>query len=729
MVNHIYIPTNYKTRVDLLPHEIQSGKIDGYLLTRLKAKYEGRTIKDGNVLGYIKPGSLKLVDRGRAFMTGSHFTGTMCCNVLVNFELYTPVLNKTVEARVIKMTPIGFTAEANPLRIIVAKTTTFDQPNELFKDNIKPDLLIPIEILHYELRSDYIYAVGRLRPFTENYAKSYEIHIGNVLPIEDLDQLVPPPSLTFTTTVPKQDEAYGDPSQLNEAKDNLSDPDDPEKVNYWKYYMKQFLNDYEIIGNDRYFPNNLIFTISPMPFTRAYFKLVEILSDEEILKDFEDESINVLLLGEAPGGFIQAMIDTHPNPQDKLTGVTAPRDLEKGVLYDWNLGSGPNVPNHLKAAHAYLEKQRNVDLVTRDLTNPLDIIDIIKSFTPDEDDNDAIVKEKAQIITADGGIDVEENDNYNWQERMNYKLFYGEILTALGCQAVDGHFIMKIYDIYTDVTNQFIHLLANFYQTVTITKPKTSRPANSERYIVCKYFRGLYDFPIEDHLRQLDAWNQEDKNRNITVITPFLERKFYITSLIVVNLDSETTAQIKEKNQVYVQRQLEAIKKGSADLELLRGDYWDDADKTEFLTKRMSDQIRNSLLWCKEYLPANNCQPLPATNITYYQLPQGFDPRVGPLVPPDANTVSRVKGRQKAITETSSTSKAVTETEVATSTGPVSAAETQTSLIRAAPPPTRGSPRGRGSTRGSSRGSTRGTRGSTRGRGRGTSRATEDAEN
>jgi 23S rRNA U2552 (ribose-2'-O)-methylase RlmE/FtsJ/DNA-directed RNA polymerase subunit E'/Rpb7 len=672
MVNHkIFTPTNYKTRVDLLPSELEKGKIDEFLLQRLKQEYEGLTIKDGNVMGYVKPGSLKLVERSRAFMTGSHFTGILCCNVVINFDLYTPILNKVVEARVVKKTPIGFTAQADPLRIIVAKTTTFEQPNDLF-ENIEPDLLIPIEILHFQLRRDHIYAVGRLRPFQENYAKSYEINISK-LPVSEFYRLQPPNSLSFSTSIPKQDESYGDPSKLNEAKDNLSDNSDPDKVTYWEYYMKQYLNDYEIIGNNNYFLNSLVYSISPMPINRAYYKLVEILHDEQLLKDFEDEAINVLLLGEAPGGFIQAMIETRQNPQDKLIAVTA-RANDNEIKFDWDTEG---------EAKKYLDQQRNLTRELKDLTESPDIRDIINSNK----------NSKMQIITSDGGIDVVENDNYNWQERMNYKLFYGEILTAIGCQAINGHYVMKIYDIYTNVTNQLIHLLANVYETVTITKPKTSRPANSERYLVCKNFRGLHDFPLDKHLAQLEEWNIKEKELKISGNEPFTQRNFYINDLVIIALDSQTTALIKEKNQLFVKRQLESLKKGTERLEQFRGSVWSDSDKINDATERMGQQIQNALMWCKEYLQNNSCKSIPSPNISYYQKQQGPQgQKVGPLVPSDTSS------RRSRNNESSSSSSG--------SSGSYPGSSGSGADVTASRVSTRG--RGSGSARGSARGSIRG---------------------
>jgi cap1 methyltransferase len=40
----------------------------------------------------------------------------------------------------------------------------------------------------------------------------------------------------------------------------------------------------------------------------------------------------------------------------------------------------------------------------------------------------------------------------------------------------------------TETSIQLIYLLFSFYKEVYIYKPKTSRPTNSEKYIICKYF-------------------------------------------------------------------------------------------------------------------------------------------------------------------------------------------------------------------------------------------------
>jgi type I site-specific restriction-modification system R (restriction) subunit len=47
---------------------------------------------------------------------------------------------------------------------------------------------------------------------------------------------------------------------------------------------------------------------------------------------------------------------------------------------------------------------------------------------------------------------------------------------------------LKIFDCFTEATLDMLALLSSFYKKVYITKPNTSRSANSEKYVVCKGF-------------------------------------------------------------------------------------------------------------------------------------------------------------------------------------------------------------------------------------------------
>jgi hypothetical protein len=56
-------------------------------------------------------------------------------------------------------------------------------------------------------------------------------------------------------------------------------------------------------------------------------------------------------------------------------------------------------------------------------------------------------------------------------------------------QKYNGHFILKIFDIFEKCTTEILYILSCFYKKIIICKPDTSRVANSEKYIVCKFFK------------------------------------------------------------------------------------------------------------------------------------------------------------------------------------------------------------------------------------------------
>jgi len=655
-----YVPTTYKTMEDLLPSELVKGKLDEFLLQKLKRNYEGRTIRDGDVEGFVRKGSLTLQERTRGFYKGAHFTGHITFGVQVHFSLYTPQVNTRVYATVQKATPFGFTAVAHPLRIVVAQNSTFQQVNDLFKQ-IKPGMRLPIEILHFEPRGDHFYTVGRLMEYSKEYEKTYQLSLGEFQfsnPSKDFKNLSPHSETQYVEAfnrLPSDEwrKMYGDPSDLNDAKKSLADPNDPWQVLYYEKFIKQLLNDYEIVGNNRYFNSNKIFQLDPVPCSRAYFKLTEILHDFDILKEIGDSGapLEGLLLAEAPGGFVQALMDNRDNmnvrtSEDFYRAVTAPKNPKTGVRKDWTCNN--------KAATSFLaSKADQLDLVLGDLTDPDFIRDLISKYTQDDlgddespEETGVNLKRKANIITADGGIDVATSDNYNYQEMMNYMLFYGEILTAIGCQEKGGHFVLKIYDAFTDVTNQLIQLMAQLWSEVFITKPKTSRPANSERYVVCKHFRGIGNFPLQDHLESLETWRTLEaeslEKTGLEPTSPFKDRQLFITSLVNIALDPDITNLLHEKNQIFVTRQMEAIQEGMSKMKELRNPNIPRDRKAKIITDRLAEQIQTAIRWCKEYLPDEKCRDYPSQAVNDKDLDYFFG-KDQSLTLEDASTVDGTK--------------------------------------------------------------------------------------
>ena len=90
------------------------------------------------------------------------------------------------------------------------------------------------------------------------------------------------------------------------------------------------------------------------------------------------------------------------------------------------------------------------------------------------------------IITADGGFDF--SSDFNNQENDIVKLLFAQACYAICLQKKGGHFVLKIFDCFMEHTIDILYILSAFYKNVYITKPNTSRYANSEKYIVCKNF-------------------------------------------------------------------------------------------------------------------------------------------------------------------------------------------------------------------------------------------------
>ena len=94
------------------------------------------------------------------------------------------------------------------------------------------------------------------------------------------------------------------------------------------------------------------------------------------------------------------------------------------------------------------------------------------------------LNKNVKIITADGGFD--EGNDFNNKEQLHYSLILHEILAMLMLSNNSTNFVLKMYDTYTKTSVDMLFLLHRIFQTVEIFKPLTSRPTNSEKYIICK---------------------------------------------------------------------------------------------------------------------------------------------------------------------------------------------------------------------------------------------------
>ena len=72
---------------------------------------------------------------------------------------------------------------------------------------------------------------------------------------------------------------------------------------------------------------------------------------------------------------------------------------------------------------------------------------------------------------------------------MNKQLLLTQCAAALCTLREGGHFVVKAFDLFTPFSAGLFYLLHSAFEDVCIYKPAQSRPANSERYFVCRAMR------------------------------------------------------------------------------------------------------------------------------------------------------------------------------------------------------------------------------------------------
>ena len=232
----------------------------------------------------------------------------------------------------------------------------------------------------------------------------------------------------------------------------------------WDIY-KKYTNPYEYIQTP--IPNDNQSVASIKPLSRSYFKMIELLKIHNILVVYKDISINTFHLAEGPGGFIEALVHLRKNKKDKYYGITLITD--KVGIPGWNksnqfLKKNPNVViEHGEDGTGNLYHYNNLEYCAKKYGNSMN------------------------IITGDGGFDF--SVDFNDQESSSTRLLFSQICFALSLQKKEGTFILKLFDCFNRSTMDLIYIVFMFYESCYITKPLTSRVANSERYLVCCNFK------------------------------------------------------------------------------------------------------------------------------------------------------------------------------------------------------------------------------------------------
>ena len=359
--------------------------------------------------------------------------------------------------------------------------------------------------------------------------------------------------LSFTDNIPVPVISNSLSFYLNDIKKNINN-----KEQEWDT-MKRYTNPCEYIHTS--IPGKKRSVAKKKPLSRSYFKMIELVYFFKLLDkgNMKKENITSFHLAEGPGGFIEALSHIRDNKHDKYIGMS--------ILDDIN---DPNIPGWKKSKQ-FIQENPNVVIETG-IDGTGDILNI---------DNFEYCKNtyanSMEIVTGDGGFDF--SVDFNKQEYNIGELLFAQVMYAIIMQKENGSFILKVFDCFMQHTLDMLALLSSLYDKVYITKPQTSRYANSEKYVVCKNYIG----PKAD------------------IIYPYLLRGFQtmknkqsnLFRILNLQLTLLFTTKTEEYNAIFGQQQIENI---HYTLNLI-----DAKNKQEKINSLIKMNIKKSTDWCIKY--------------------------------------------------------------------------------------------------------------------------------
>lgn len=327
----------------------------------------------------------------------------------------------------------------------------------------------------------------------------------------------------------------------------------------WDKY-KKLSNEFELIFTT---PNTKSNISLYNPVSRSFFKMWEIIFDfkSDVLSSLTVSSnpIKCLFLAEGPGGFLEAVMKFRNNKNDQYYGMTLRPDTKS--IPEWKLKK--------------FDMSNITTLYGADNTGNLYNLDNTHYL------EDTLGKNSMELITADGGFDF--SSDFNNQEDQSMKLIRCEIYCALHLLKEGGSFILKIYDMFNHQTINVMSILKQCFKTIHIIKPLTSRPANSEKYLLCT------GYLVDDGKEQITYL----KNTICKKTTCLRKQQVFETT------DLSLLSKIVLYNIYYTSRQVYYIQKT---IDLINSiDSCPPASRTKTYDELLAKNYKKCQKWCQKY--------------------------------------------------------------------------------------------------------------------------------
>lgn len=159
---------------------------------------------------------------------------------------------------------------------------------------------------------------------------------------------------------------------------------------------------------------------------------------------------------------------------------------------------------------------------------------------------DRIMREQPlglDLVTGDAAFDIEAERAFRKQEFLVSRLILVQLLTALKILRIGGNLVIKVFDTVTELTAQILWIASLCFEKITLLKPISSRPANSEKYLICQGKRKnteKYELILE---QANGSYNQDE----------------VVISLIDHPLPNDFTQWLTSVNDISTERQTQAL--------------------------------------------------------------------------------------------------------------------------------------------------------------------------
>ena len=294
---------------------------------------------------------------------------------------------------------------------------------------------------------------------------------------------------------------------LDELKDNIA------KISPWPDVWRRAVEANWVLGRINQ-------ACEAKPFSRAFFKLVEIIRHSSLI-DQSRNGLRSVHLGEAPGGFFQAFTHCrgHPVFSEEATATY------QNMLND---SASAAADKNCRGDRSWIVSLPS-DVWPAEISPPSNFRHIV-NFDIFEDVSArksfcAELGNTVDFVTADGGFEVQAEKRRE-QEEIMFSLLFAETELALGLLRNGGVFVIKFFAVDMEKTRRLILQIVESFRIVHIQIPVASKPTNDERYIVARGFHRHAEFPADlpaEWKNWFEVYCIEDKLRQYEPISAALE--------------------------------------------------------------------------------------------------------------------------------------------------------------------------------------------------------------